>query len=211
MLPDRSIMGKLSESCRIDMYHQGAALFSGKMKEKLFSEKFNLYDARNDIEHGVFAPFDFEGVEAASDRTELIKNGVFCGLVSDLRNAKKYKASSTANGFRSFDSAVQIGFPGLQIGFGQRNFREILKDAGEVIVLDLAIGGDLTDLGDFSTPVQLGYLVKNGEVVGRLPECSVSANIRNMFGSQLLEVAANGPYNDCSTPYLLMEMDVQVH
>jgi hypothetical protein len=91
-----------------------------------------------------------------------------------------------------------------------RSFRDILKDAGTVVVCNMALGGDLTGQGDFSSPVQSAYLAKDGIIVGRLPALAMSSHLERMYGPELLEVACDGAYLSSVDPYLLCEMDLQV-
>lgn len=209
MIPDESALKKIGESLRADLYSEGSALYSGKRGKQLFSNKFSLLDLRFAPERGTVKPFDFEGEVTTSLNRPLVESGVITGFISDLRNELRYGIDSTANGFRSYNSSVQLDFSALRLAPGLRSFRDILKDAGDVIVSEIAFGGDLTATGDFSTPIQLAFLVRNGVPVGRLPPLLMSSHLEKMFGSQLLEVANGGPYKSSTQPYLLSEMEIQ--
>src|SRR5690606_13618831 len=141
-----------------DSYSEGTALYSGKLGEKVFSERLSISDLREAPERGAFAPFDFEGTLAKGKKTVLLENGVLKALVSDLKNEKRHGVKTTANGFRDYNSSVGLDFAHFSMEPGSRSFREILKDAGEVIVSFMAFGGDITAQGDFSTPIQLAFL-----------------------------------------------------
>ncbi len=209
MTPDYTIMNKIGESLRVDSYSEGTALFSGKLGERLFSEKLNMSDLRNDSKRGALVPFDYEGTLASSDSVSLIKAGAIRSLISDLKNEARHGVQSTANGFRQYNSSVKLEFSSLAIDPGHRTFKEILKDAGDVIVTVMVVGGDLTSQGDYSSPIQLSFLSKGGKIVGRLPALSMSSHIQQMFGPQLLEVASNGPQVQSTSPYYLSEVEIQ--
>jgi len=210
MLPEDSALNKLGESLQAEAYSEGTALYSKRLGDTIFSPKFTLSDLRLRAARGAFKPFDYEGGVAAGESTVLVERGRLKTLVSDLKNQKRHGVASTANGFRSYNSSVRLGFSQLGVEPGARAFREILRDAGEVIVCSLTAGGDLTAQGDFSTPVQLAFLCRDGQVVGKLPQLSLSSTLERMFGADLLEVAADGPYKHSSQPYLLTEMGVQL-
>ena len=205
------LLGKLSESLRAEKYCQGSALYSGKLNEKIFSEKFSLFDVNYSPEHSLYRKFDEEGTVRAQSTLPLIENGVFKKVIADLRTAKKYGVEATGNGVRAFDSAVMTSFNGLMIGKGLRSTETILKDLPECIVVFMGDGGDFTDKGDFSTPLQLAYLVKNGKIVGRLPQLTVKTTTADMFGSRLIEIGNDGFQKSHLQPSLFTEMDVYLN
>ncbi len=202
------LLGKLSESLVAEKYCQGSALYSGKLNQKIFSSDFSLYDVNYSPVHSLFNKFDTEGTVRNVDRLPLIEKGTFKNIVADLRTAKKYGVEATGNGFRSHDSAVSTGFNRLTIGAGKRTTQEILNSLENCVVVFMGHGGDFTDKGDFSTPLHLSYLVRKGEIVGRLPQLTVKTSTDNMFGSALIEIASDGFQKSNLQPSLFCEMDV---
>lgn len=202
---------KLSESLRADKYCEGSALYSGKMGQQIFSKDFSIYDINYSPEHGIYRQFDEEGTVRKLVKLPLIENGVMKNVIADLRNAKKYGVEATGNGQRSFNSAVGIGFNSLVIGAGHRSTQEILEDLDNCIVVFMGDGGDFTDKGEFSTPLQLSYLVQKGEVIGRLPQLTVKTSTDEMFNTRLIEVASDGLQKDSLKPSVFTEMDVYVN
>lgn len=205
------LLGKLSESLRAEKYCQGSALYSGKLNQQIFSDKFSLYDVNYSPAHSLYRKFDEEGTFRSVGSLPLIENGVFKHIVADLRNAKKYGVEATGNGMRSFDSGVSTGFNSLLIGKGARSTDQILNDLPECIVVFMGDGGDFTDKGDFSTPLQLAYLMKNGKITGRLPQLTVKTTTADMFGPRLLEIASDGFQKNQMQPSLFTEMDVYLN
>ncbi|MBY0413281.1 MAG: hypothetical protein K2Q18_03915 [Bdellovibrionales bacterium] len=208
---DGAKISKLTESLRADKYCEGSALYSGKLNEKILSKDFSLFDINYLPEKGILRKFDEEGVVRKIAKLPLIENGVLKNVIADLRNAKKYGVEATGNGRRSFDSPVGLGFNGLLIGKGSRSTQEILKGLNECVVVFMASGGDFTDKGDYSTPLQLAYLVKKGEIVGRLPQLTVKTTTEDMFNSRLIEIASDGFQKDKLNPSVFTEMDVYLN
>lgn len=209
MVPDYGALSFLCDSAKAETYHLGNGLFSGKLGQKLFHDQFSLVDQRILPEKLVLHPFDGDGEVAPAEQLLLIKNGVFKNLISDLRTEKKFDVKSTGNGFRSVNSSRRLSPASLALEPGKRGFRKILQDHSEVIVCVMSFGGDLTPQGDFSTPIQLGFLVKNGKVAGRIPAASLSTSLTKMFGDDLLEVASDAYYSVSTNPYLFFQADVQ--
>jgi PmbA protein len=202
---------KLSESLRADKYFEGSALYSGKLNQKLFSKDFSLYDVNYSPAHGMYRKFDEEGTIRTLDRLPLVENGIMKNVIADLRNAKKYNVEATGNGRRSFDSAATLGFNSLVVGAGKRSTQEILNDLDNCIIVFMGHGGDFTDKGEFSTPLQLSYLIKKGEIAGRLPQLTVKTTTEDMFNSRLIEIASDGFQKSNLSPCLFSEMDVYVN
>lgn len=205
------LYGKLAESLRADSYCEGSALYSGKMGKQLFSKDFSLYDVNYAPEFSVYRQFDEEGTIRSIAKLPLIENGVIKHVISDLRNAKKYGVEATGNGQRSFDSAVGLGFNRLVMGHGKRSTQEILKSLDNCIVVFMGHGGDFTDKGDYSTPLQLSYLVQKGEIIGRLPQLTVKTTTEDAFNHRMIEVASDGFQKNHMKPSFFSEMDVYVN
>jgi predicted Zn-dependent protease len=73
---------------------EGKSCFSGKLGEKLMSDKISMYDdALSPLTLGF--PFDFEG--SPKQRVDLVKDGVVLGGVHDRRSAKQAGAESTGH------------------------------------------------------------------------------------------------------------------
>lgn len=205
------LLGKLSESLLAEKYCEGSAIYGGKLNTKIFSDNFSLYDVNYSPAHGLYRKFDDEGTIRQLSHLPLIEKGVFKNIIADLRCAKKYGVEATGNGQRNFDSAVRTSFNSLVIGAGKRTTQDILNSFDECIVVFMGHGGDFTDKGDFSTPLQLSYLVKKGEIVGRLPQLTVKTTTQDVFGSRLMEIASDGFQKNSQQPSLFTEMDVYVN
>lgn len=205
------LCGKLSESFLAEKYFEGSALYSGKLNTQIFGSNFSLYDVNYSPAHSLYRKFDDEGTVRNISHLPLIEKGVMRNIIADLRMAKKYGIEATGNGQRSFDSSVATYFNTLVVGAGKRSTQDILKDLDECIIVFMGHGGDFTDKGDYSTPLQLSYLVKKGEIVGRLPQLTVKTTTQDMFGSRLVEIASDGFQKHHINPSIFTEMDVYLN
>lgn len=205
------LLEKLSESFFADKYCEGSALYSGKLDKLIFSSAFSLFDVNYSPAHGIYKKFDGEGTIRKESQLPLIEKGVMKNIIADLRTAKKYGVKPTGNGQRSFDSAVNTNFNGLVIGAGTRSTQDILNSLENCIVVFMGHGGDFTDKGDFATPLHLSYLLKKGEIVGRLPPLTVKTSTDSMFGSRLIEIASDGFLKNNLQPSIFSEMDVYLN
>ncbi|MBI2518968.1 MAG: hypothetical protein HYV97_01065 [Bdellovibrio sp.] len=210
-ISDDILLSKIMESFIADKYCTGAALYSGKLNAPIVSSAFSLYDINHSPEHGIYRKFDDEGTVRRLPNLPLIERGVMKNIIADLRSAKKYGIEATGNGRRNFDSAVTTNFNSLVVGAGKRSTQDILKSLEDCIVVFMGWGGEFTDQGDFSTPLQLSYLLKKGAIAGRLPQLTVKTTTQDMFGSRLIEIASDAFQKTTHSPSIFSEMNVYLN
>ncbi|OFZ43274.1 MAG: hypothetical protein A2485_14440 [Bdellovibrionales bacterium RIFOXYC12_FULL_39_17] len=186
---DINLFKKIIESARADYYKKDVGLFKGKLGQKILSDKFSLYDISYDPTYLALEYFDAEGFIRNDPKLPLVKNGVFANIICDANNAKKYNLQTTGNAKRSFNRGTTLANNKIVIGHGTRDVQTILKGLPECIIAEFASGGDFTDSGDFATPVQNGFLARDGKIIGRLPQITLTSSVNSMFGNDLLEVA----------------------
>lgn len=202
-----SPFNKLTESLIANKYHDGAALFSSKLGEKLFSDKITLCDQAYDMKKNHPNFFDGEGSVRTSDLT-MIDQGVFKNLFYDLRFADKYKAITTGNGLRPYNQGVMLAPRDLYFKPGKRSWKDIIKDHDRCIVINIAAGGDGNDLGEYSTPVQAAYVYEKGELIGRAPQITIKTSVQSALNEDLIDVSSDGFSNDTSKGIVISMMDV---
>lgn len=133
-------------------------------------------------------PFDDEGTP--SRRTVLFEEGVFRSFLFDLDTAAQAGRTSTANATRGMLSAPTIGTSNLVMGTGESDLDSMIRETGEGVIVHGVLGGGQSNLlaGDFALNIMLGFLVRDGEIQGRLVDTMVSGNVYDAFRA----VAASG-------------------
>lgn len=202
------LFSKIMESSRADNYNKGIGLFRDKLGDKVLSDKFTLFDISYDPSAGAMSFFDADGFQRSNPKLAIIQDGVFTTLVTDSRNAHKYSLPLTGNTQRAFDSSAKLGFNTISVRPGKRSIKDILKETPKCLIVEMAAGGDFTDLGDFSTPVQNGFLVENGKIAGKLPQITLTSSVQKMFGSDLVEIASNPLSGISKCPAIMSHMNV---
>lgn len=94
----------------------------------------------------------------------------------------------------------------FSIGHVDKTLNEIIGDKEAIYIANMS-GGDCTDEGIFSSPVQTAYLMKNGKIVGRLPEFNVRGNIYDMFGKDYLGNSKDKNYSGEEAIVMYMEIN----
>lgn len=205
------VFGKIKESLGPELYHSGSALFSGTAGKELFHRSLSIFDRAIDPVNGSFSPFDDEGVSTVGTHP-LIREGVFMGPIYDLRNAKKFGTRSTGHGIRGGVPNGTIG-PApffFSPGPGKKSIAELLGELGETVVVLMMGGGDNTPEGEFSSPVMTSFLVKDGKVLGRLPQLTIRGNIKRFLGEDFLGTSSEAPGTGID-PVLFTKLDVFVN
>jgi PmbA protein len=136
------------------------------------------------------APYDDEGVPRRGRK--LIDAGVLQGFVHDLRTAAATKQEPTGNGERpGVLGQPGPGFSNLLIKPGTKPERELLAqiDYGLLVESVIGLGQGNTISGAFSNTVGLAYLVKNGQVVGRVKDVSIAGNAYEILKDRLGELS----------------------
>ena len=140
-----------------DLYAAGASLLSGKLNEKVFSEKLTVRDDHNPVTADGACFFDVEGCIASDYRPTLIENGVLKKLLTTKKTAAAYGLPNIGNAQAAYDGVPDLGFGRLYPDATAKSFKELVP--GKAILIVIASGGDATPDGHFATPVQMSYLL----------------------------------------------------
>lgn len=184
---DKGFLGKFQEGLNPAFYHNNACYYAGKLGQKIFNERINISDFRFDEEQGCFHRFDDEGNKLEA-KLSLVENGVFKNIFYDENAAQKYNQKCTGNGRREYNMAIRPSAFNLDFESTGETIDETLNKYDKVVVAVLAGGGDTSSNGEFSTPVQVAFLVEKGEVKGRIENLTVGNSIDKMMGDDFISV-----------------------
>lgn len=148
-------------------------------------------------------PFDDEGTPTRS--LVFIQNGVLQLFYTDRRTGRLLGGGTTGNGFRpGLGSYPTPGLFNLLIQPASLSLLELIGKLDEGLVVDQMLGGGAGISGDFSVNVDLGYRVKNGQIVGRVKDTMVAGNVYTAL-KQLLELGGDADWNGaCYTPSVIV-------
>lgn len=185
---DPSYYSKFYQALHGALFATGGSLFSGKLGQKIFSERFTLNQSRRSASGFLGAFFDSEGTVNEGDLYPLIENGVLRAPYTDKKIAALYSLPLTGSAGGEYDGLPEIEPPKLEIEESEKTARELLGGEKGVFVL-IASGGDFTPDGHYSSPAQLAFLYDGERFVGRLPELNLSSHLYDMFGEDFLGVS----------------------
>jgi PmbA protein len=181
---------------------EGASPWSDRLGQTVISPLLTLTQEPN---QGPFScPFDDEG--SPTRTLKLIQSGKLKLFYADRTIGHQLGSGSTGSGFRSgLGSYPTPGLVNLIVSPGTMGFSELVKHLDSGIIIDQILGSGAGMSGDFSINVELGYRVKNGEIIGRVKDTMVSGNVYTAL-KQIIAIGADIDWNGpCYTPSIIVE------
>jgi PmbA protein len=183
----------LSEGLDGRYVYEGASPLAEKLGQQVLDRRFTFVDdGRLDLA-ALSAPYDDEGTPTT--KKSLVEDGVVRQFLYDLKTAAQAGVLPTGNGFKA-QGFRDRGFhlppvitPTTQLVLpGDTSLDELLRGLDEAILVGNVIGlgqGNILS-GEFSNNVSMGFLVRNGEVVGRVKNTMIAGNVYELLKDQLI-------------------------
>ena len=184
MLHFRELNQFLCKSLNGENYATGSSIFSGKLQEKLFSDKIRLEQNRDPRYHAEKF-FDAEGSVLPEDKCLLIENGQLLKVLSDKKTSALYRLPHTGSASGSYDDIPTLSSAPLRFATDSSDLKSALNGQLAVLVM-ISAGGDFTSDGNFAAPVQASFLFDGTNILGRLPEFSIQSNVYQMLGKDYI-------------------------
>ena len=95
------------------------------------------------------------------------------------------KTKSTGNGNRGFASQPSPSNSNVIVNPGNMSFEAMIKDIKYGVLVDQVLGAGQSNIlaGEFSVNIDLGYLIENGEITGRVKDCMIAGNAFAVFNN----------------------------
>lgn len=160
---------------------KGQSVFSGKIGQKIASEKVSAVDDGTIPNAWGSSNVDDEG--NFTKRNLLIENGILKGYMIDTLNGRKMNMPSTSNSRRqSYKYETTSRMTNTFILNGEDNLDDMIKDTKYGLYCKSMSGGSVDpSTGDFNFSVQEGYLIVDGALTKPVKGASLIGN-----GSQTL-------------------------
>jgi TldD protein len=169
--------GHLSEA---DFVAIGSSPLTGKIGQKLGTEKVSIVDDGLPAKGGYNLFFDDEGVPC--DRVEILKHGILNNYLQSRITAKALKMRPTGNA-RSQDYSYEpiVRMRNTYFESGDCKPDEALSGLKNGIYAISTAGGQVDDTGTFLFKAVRGYLVKDGELKQPLRDVALTGNILELL------------------------------
>lgn len=188
-------IGILHQALNGQKYHVGASQFQGKLGEKLFDSRVTIVGDRSGEDTPFACFFDAEGVVRENDRVAFIENGVLKNLMTDKKYAALLGSQSTGCADSPYDGAPTLSSCSLRVASTGQTVAQ-LTAGQDAILIGTASGGDWTDDGNFASPVQCAYVYRDGKLIGRLPEFTLSVKLDELFGERFVGCSTDRAFDD---------------
>ena len=147
-----------------DFNRKGSSVFSGRIGEKVASEKCTIVDNGTIENRRGSLTIDDEGTP--TQETTLIENGLLKGYMMDKMNGRLMNQPSTGNGRR--ESYAHIPMPRMTNTYmlnGEDKFEDMISSVEDGVYAKNFDGGqvDITS-GKFVFSANEAYLIKNGKI-----------------------------------------------
>ncbi len=184
--------------------------FIGRLDEKLFDERVNLIDKPHEPWTPGICPFDDEGTPTRE--TPFIKDGVLLNFPVDLLTANSLNMEPTGHAVRSPLSLPSPGLHNAVVAPGNTGINDMLKDIKRGVYIKDLMGAWAGNpySGEVNGNISLGYLVEDGEIIGRVKDCMFSCNTFEVLKDQLIDFSKESKWmGSISYPYAYLE-DVSI-
>lgn len=181
---------------------ESASPWSDRLGEPVVSPLLTLLQ---DPQIGPFGcPFDDEGI--STRRVEFIRDGQLQLFYTDRTTGRLLGCGSTGNGFRpGLERYPSPGLFNLMVLPGKCSFEALVADMTDGLIVDQFLGESGSISGDFAISVDLGYRVKQGQIVGRVKDTLVSGNVYEAL-NQVIGLGQDAAWHgSCSTPSILLD------
>lgn len=182
----RGLMGYFVSAANGRLVNEGVSKFTGKLGQKMFDRRLTLSEDPR-LDWGIAScVLDDEGVPTKPK--PIISSGKVVNFYYDLNQAAKAGVTSTGNGFREPYFQADPRVTNVIVSPGEEQYEKLLKDESECLVVHQVLGAGQSNPynGDFQLGVSLGYLARNGDIVGRVKDVSIAGNIFDLFADSLM-------------------------
>ncbi|UDQ96898.1 TldD/PmbA family protein [Lentisphaerota bacterium WC36G] len=196
---NKLLWGPLSIGIKGRLIEKGGSPLKGKLNEKILAESITIED-NPFIDYSIGSDLiDADGI--VTERKNIIEDGVLKNFVYDLDSAALGNVRPTGNSGGECHNVV--------ISPGMIPKDDLISNIEKGVYLHNFIGlgqGNFAN-GDFSCNVALGYVVENGEIVGRLKDTMVSGNSYELFKNNVL-VSSDRDWSDMIPRMLIDKITV---
>ncbi len=153
----------------------GSSFLQDKLGDKIAVDTLSIVDDGTLKAQTASASFDREGVP--HKKYDIIKKGVFTGVLYDTFTANKENLQSTGHAAGSYRNVPVIWTTNLNVKPGTKSYKDMISEIDHGIIINRISASPDPISGDFSAVLKGAQLVKKGEIKDTLREITAVGNI----------------------------------
>ncbi len=157
--------------------HKGSSVLGGRIGEQILDPRITIADDPTVPFAPRTCPVDDEGTPTR--KQHFFENGVLKTYMTDLQTAGLLGCEPSGLGFRGYGSRPAPGTTNGVIAPGDTSFDDMVAGTKRGVIIEQTLGSGQSNVlaGEFSVNLDLGFLVENGKIVGRVKDCMVAGNV----------------------------------
>ncbi|MFN4283020.1 MAG: TldD/PmbA family protein [Alphaproteobacteria bacterium] len=173
------LVGSLAGAINGASIARGTSFLKGSMGQRVFAAGITIVD--DPLRQRGFRSKPFDGEGLATQRREVIADGVLTTWFLDLATARQLGLSSTGHAARGTGSPPSPAPTNLYLAAGKLPPKELIADIKQGFYVTQLMGmGTNLITGDYSRGAS-GFWIENGEIAYPVSEVTVAGNLREMF------------------------------
>ncbi|WP_299618539.1 TldD/PmbA family protein [uncultured Tateyamaria sp.] len=170
-----TLIGHLLAAANGSAVARGASWLRDLLGEAVLPDGLNLVEDPHRPRTGGSRPFDGEGL--ATERRNIVENGVLTGWTLDLASGRKLGMASTGNAARGTSGPPSPSNWNVALDQGTASQADLIRDMGTGLLVTSMIGSTINpNTGDYSRGAA-GIWVENGELTYPVNECTIAGSL----------------------------------
>ncbi len=172
-----NLFGPLGIALNGKHVHKGSSVLAGRIGEQVLDPRLTITDDPTVPFAPGTCPVDDEGLPAR--RQHLFQAGVLRTYMTDLQTAALLGVEPSGHASRSYSSRPAPSPTNVIVGEGDASYDEMVAGMERGLIIEQTLGAGQSNVlaGEFSVNVELGFLVEDGQVRGRVKDCMVAGNV----------------------------------
>ena len=157
--------------------HKGSSVLRGRIGEQVLDERITITDDPTIPFAPATCSMDNEGTPTR--KQDFFENGVLKTYTTDLQTAGLLGCEPSGHGFRGYGNRPYPSSTNVVIAAGDTSFDDMVSGMKRGVIVDQTLGSGQSNVlaGEFSVNLDLGFLVEDGRIAGRVKDCMVAGNV----------------------------------
>lgn len=182
-----TILNMILKSFEGTLVYKNISFFANKKDQKIFKKPVTIFD--NPLKKGYPYSRNFDGEGVKPEPVYLIEKGIVKNYLLDLQSAGRLNTISNGHSLRSYSSLPSPGYTNIHFTIDDKNLIDtktnIIKHIKKGVLIDQFLGAGQSNIlaGEFSMNIELGFMIENGEITGRIKDCMVAGNMFELLNN----------------------------